>query len=140
VDVTKGRIRLTSAADRSGRTQTAEFFGGLFKIAQTGGRNPITELRLDSQLACSTRARAAAGKKKKKPKTNALWGDGKGRFRTRGRYGSAAVRGTKWLTRDQCTGTYFKVAQGAVNVRDFKAKRSVVLRKGKTYFARAKRR
>ena len=139
VDVTAGRISLTSAKDASGRTESADFYGGQFKITQTSGRNPITELRLAGELDCTRGARAAGKTKKKKPKANSLWGEGRGSFRTRGRYGSAAVRGTKWLTRDQCDGTYFKVAQGAVAVRDFKRAKTILLRAGKTYFARAAR-
>ena len=41
----------------------------------------------------------------KKPKTRKLWGDGKGNFRTTGKYSAATVRGTKWLVQDSCTGT-----------------------------------
>ena len=47
-----------------------------------------------------------------------LWGDGRGRFRTRGRYGAATVRGTKWLTLDRCDGTKVRVVRGKVSVRD----------------------
>ena len=47
-----------------------------------------------------------------------LWGDGRGRFRTRGRYGAATVRGTKWLTLDRCDGTKVRVVRGKVAVRD----------------------
>ena len=47
-----------------------------------------------------------------------LWGDGRGRFRTRGRYGAATVRGTKWLTQDRCDGTRVRVVRGKVGVQD----------------------
>ena len=43
-------------------------------------RRGITEFALNESLASCRRARAAA----KKPKTRKLWGDGKGRFRTKG--------------------------------------------------------
>ena len=60
-----------------------------------------TELALTEQLApCSSRARAA----QKKPKSRKLWGDGKGKFRTKGRYAAATVRGTRWLTQDTLRG------------------------------------
>ena len=52
-------------------------------------------------------------------RTRRLWGrDRGGRFRTRGRHGSATVRGTRWLTEDRCDGTLFKVTEGAIDVRD----------------------
>jgi hypothetical protein len=47
-----------------------------------------------------------------------LWGSGRGRFRTRGRYGAATVRGTKWLTLDRCDGTNVRVVRGKVSVQD----------------------
>ena len=55
---------------------------------------------------------------KKRP-TRRLWGSGKGRYRTRGRYSSATVRGTKWLTEDLCDGTRTTVVEGTVVVHDF---------------------
>jgi ferric-dicitrate binding protein FerR (iron transport regulator) len=52
-----------------------------------------------------------------------LWGDGRGRFRTRGRYGAATVRGTKWLTDDRCDGTLVRVKRGKVDVQDLQRPR-----------------
>ncbi len=49
-----------------------------------------------------------------------LWGDGKGRFQTRGRYAAATVRGTKWRVQDRCDGTLTTVESGVVAVRDFR--------------------
>jgi ferric-dicitrate binding protein FerR (iron transport regulator) len=76
-----------------------------------------------------------AAKRKKKRR---LWGDGSGRFRTEGEYSSATVRGTKWLVEDRCKTTLTRVTKGSVTVRDFVKKKTVVVRKGKRYIARAK--
>jgi hypothetical protein len=65
-----------------------------------------------------------------------VWGNGKGRFRTRGRYGAATVRGTRWLTVDRCDGTLFRVAQGVVQVNDVPRRRQVTVRAGGSYLAR----
>lgn len=66
-----------------------------------------------------------------------LWGrDHHGRFVTRGRYGSASVRGTVWLTRDGCDGTFFRVKRGAVDVHDNGLRRTVALHAGMSYVAR----
>jgi ferric-dicitrate binding protein FerR (iron transport regulator) len=65
-----------------------------------------------------------------------LWGDGKGKFRTKGSYSAATIRGTKWLVQDTCTTTLTRVAQGAVTVRDDVRKKNVVVRAGKSYTAR----
>jgi hypothetical protein len=67
-----------------------------------------------------------------------LWGRGTGRYQTRGRYSSATVRGTWWLTADFCDGTRTTVRQGVVAVRDFKKKKTIVLTAGKSYNTAAK--
>ena len=118
VDVTKGRIRLTSAADASGATQTADFYGGRFTITQDKSAHPVTELRLD-RPSCPA-PRVGGERHQEEEEVNEVWGDGKGAFRTRGRYGSAAVRGTKWLTRDRCDATFFpRPPRASSAVRDF---------------------
>ena len=65
-----------------------------------------------------------------------LWGSGKGKFRTDGKYSSATVRGTIWLVQDRCEGTLTKVRRGTVAVRDFKRKKTVTVKAGHTYLAR----
>ena len=78
---------------------------------------------------------AAATKKKKRR----LWGDGSGRFRTKGKHSAATVVGTKWLVEDRCGSTLTRVAKGRVRVRDFAKRKTVVVRAGKKYVARARR-
>jgi hypothetical protein len=128
VDARKGRVEITRSDGGS-----AVFSDGMFKLSQAGG---ITTVTLSEKLNCSRRALAAA----KKPKTRKLWGNGKGKFRTKGSYSAATVRGTKWLVQDTCTSTLTRVTQGVVKVRDNVKKKTVTLRKGKRYTARAKRR
>ena len=69
-----------------------------------------------------------------------LWGNGKGKFRTNGKYSAATVRGTIWLVEDRCEGTLTKVRRGTVQVRDFKRKKTVTVKAGHSYLARAQRR
>ena len=109
--------------------QTVQLYSGRFKVTQPGS---ITQFALNEPLASCRGARAAAAK----PKTRRLWGDGKGKFRTRGSYAAATVRGTKWLVQDSCAGTLVRVTQGSVVVRDFRRKKNVVVRAGKRYTAR----
>ena len=133
VDARKGVVVLTSVPKAGGKPETAKFYDGMFKVTQTGD---VTTLTLSEPLApCGKSAHAAA----KKPKTRKLWGDGKGKFRTRGQYSAATIRGTKWLVQDGCRYTRTRVAQGVVTVRDEVKKKSTVLRKGKTYTARPRR-
>jgi hypothetical protein len=48
------------------------------------------------------------------------------------------VRGTKWLTEDRCNGTLFRVKRGVIAVKDFRTGKTVLVKKGKSYLARAK--
>ena len=68
-----------------------------------------------------------------------LRANARGRFRTGGRNSSATVRGTIWDIADRCDGTLTKVRRGSVVVRDFRRKRNIVVRAGKSYLARAPR-
>jgi hypothetical protein len=65
-----------------------------------------------------------------------LWGKAKGQFRTGGRFASASIRGTVWLTRDRCDGTLVQVKQGVVKVADFVKRKTVTVRSGKSYLAK----
>jgi hypothetical protein len=137
VDARKGRVNLVSTADNGSLTQLAWFYDGIFKVGQTRGAKPITDLALAETLAkCPKAKRGKASAAAKKKKTRKLWGEGKGGFRTSGRHSSATIRGTKWLVTDSCAGTRTRVVQGTVLVRDFKRKRNVVVRAGKSYLAR----
>ena len=50
------------------------------------------------------------------------------------------MRGTKWLVEDRCTCTLTRVERGRVEVRDVVKHKTVIVRAGKRYTARAKRR
>jgi hypothetical protein len=54
-------------------------------------------------------------------------------------FSSATVRGTIWLVQDQCNGTLTKVKRGTVAVRDLKRKKTVSVKAGHSYLARAQR-
>lgn len=139
LDVTKGRARLTTAADARGRQQSVESYEGFFTILQQSG-SALTDLVLRSgnfDAVCGSGgvdiARAAQNRKV----VRRLWANGKGRFRTKGRFATAAIRGTIWRTDDRCDGTLITVRQGAVTVFDEVARRTVVVRAGRSYLAAA---
>jgi hypothetical protein len=135
VDALKGRVTIVAASDGQGGTDTAVFYGGIFKISQTKGAKPTTILRLTERLSCpKARSASIAAKRKKKRR---LWGDGEGKFRTKGKHSAATVVGTKWLVEDRCTSTLTRVVRGRVSVRDFVKKKTVIVRAGKRYIARA---
>jgi hypothetical protein len=64
-------------------------------------------------------------------------GRARGRYRTRGRYSAATVRGTTWTVTDRCDGTLTSVTSGRVVVRDFRTRRNVTVRAHRSYLARA---
>jgi hypothetical protein len=137
LDTRRGAVLLKSARDRSGRTQSARVSRGLFTVKQRARSGGFTELITagGSFRSCRTRGASASASRSKRT----LFGNGKGRFRTRGRFSSATVRGTEWGVRELCEGTLTRVRRGTVVVRDFKRHRTIRLRTGKTYLARTRR-
>jgi hypothetical protein len=134
IDTRKGRVTIVAAA---GGGQTADFYGGLFKLSQTKGSKPITVLTLVEKLTgCKAGKKANAAAKGKKKRR--LWGDGIGRFRTRGKFSAVTVAGTRWLVEDRCTSTVTRVVRGKVRVRDVGKKKTVIVKAGKKYVARSR--
>ena len=136
IDATEGTVALTSVRDKNGKTQTGQFWGGVFRVGQDR-RDAYTELKLAGKLpSCTTRNRVTAAGRRK---SRRLWGrDRGGRFRTRGRNGTATVRGTEWLTEDRCDGTFFRVTNGKILVRDTVHRKNVKLGRGDSYLAGAR--
>jgi streptogramin lyase len=142
VDAREGRVELRTAL-RQGKTQTGTFWGSIFKVRQRRDGRGMTDLVLrggsfascpGSQARRSAVAQTAA---KRGKVVRRLWGkDRHARFRTHGRDSVATVRGTVWSTVDRCDGTLTRVKEGKVLVRDLRAKRSVLLRAGRSYLAR----
>jgi hypothetical protein len=133
IDTTQGIVTLTSAGP-SGGLQTANFAGGVFKVTQPGA-SAATQLALTGGNFSVCSARRTAAKPKKKTIVRSLWGNGKGRFVTTGRFASATVRGTVWLTQDRCDGTRIFVKTGSVAVFNRKLRKTVIVTTGHSYFA-----
>ena len=134
------RARDADLGGRQGRRDPARLvLRGVFKVGQTKGAKPLTELTLAGpEPSCQkTRARARHAAAKKKPKTRQLWGDGKGAFRTTGQYSSATVRGTRWVVIDTLP-RHTHAGQGAESSRCATSggTRTIVVRAGKQYLAR----
>jgi hypothetical protein len=139
VNTLNGTILLTAGLG-GGKTNSANFYQGVFTIQQPKKAGAYMTLRLDGGnfRACGrTAGKALSIDARKKKPVRRLWGSGKGRFTTRGRYSSATVRGTKWLTQDQCNGTLTRVIRGVVRVRNFRAHKTVNVHAGHSYLALA---
>ena len=140
LDTRKGTVRLRSASTAAGKTQTGDFARGLFQVLQSGKRSQkgLTDLVLKggsfskSRCIVGNGSRVVSSKRRLRKRTvRRLRSNGTGRFRTRGRYSSATVRGTVWDTTDRCDGTLTKVTRGSVAVRDFRRRKTIVVRAGK---------
>ena len=146
INATKGELRLSSAANALGKVQTANLYSGTFQIRQKRAARPVTDLLLKGgsfgrcpRGKSSSNGTEAEAARSRGRRVRRLWGNGRGRFRTRGRYSSATVRGTTWLTQDHCNGTLTRVGKrprsSRVLVTDFVRRRTVTLRAGRSYFA-----
>lgn len=145
IDTRKGTVRLKSASDKQGGTQSGSFSQGLFKVQQARNSGGITDLRLaggdfsDCRKGSKKVIRRLRGQGPAKGEANRALLSGrkkKKRFRSRGRYSASTVRGTIWVTTDRCDGTLTTVKKGTVEVRDRVRDRTVVLHAGESYLAK----
>ena len=137
VDVTNGTLRLTTSTGTlavSGRGALANFV----LVRGTDRGRPVVELRLaGGNFGACKRALAGLSAPSPPPKViRHLWAKGKGRYRTRGRYAAATIRGTEWRTADRCDGTLVRVTQGRVEVADLPLRKNVLVRAGRSYLAK----
>jgi hypothetical protein len=115
VDATRGRVRVVTARNFKGDTQAGTFYDGAFVLTQARAARAFTDLRLvrgdfGKCASASARGRVAASRRV----VRRLWGNARGRFRTRGRFSAATVRGTVWLTTDFCDTSRTESRQGIV--------------------------
>ena len=149
VDARGGRVELTSV-DADGAIQTGEFRGRVFDLKQRKNGQVVLTLKNGDFKVCGSGKKLAAGKGQAVRTTQRfvkrfggrvirkLWDRTKARakFRTRGRYSAATVRGTAWITIDRCGGTEIRVKKGKVAVRDVVRKRTRIVKAGQSYLVR----
>jgi Ca2+-binding RTX toxin-like protein len=136
LDATSGAVRLT-AATVGGRAQSGDFSKGAFLVKQKRSARGLTELALvGGDLTKCSDARGKPQGTAARTVLRRLFGRAHGRFRTRGRYSTATVRGTTWTVTDRCDGTLTTVQKGTVLVRDRVKHRTVRLKAGQRYLAR----
>ncbi|MHB8695391.1 MAG: SchA/CurD-like domain-containing protein [Solirubrobacteraceae bacterium] len=108
IDTTHGAVDLSSAGGPGVGLQKGVFNGGAFVVAQP--RTGQTNLDLIGGLrptACLRPAAGTDGSAAAAPSQvlRTLHGHAHGKFRTRGRFAAATIRGTEWTTTDTCAGT-----------------------------------
>ncbi len=122
VDASRGAVRLVTARDASGGRQSGMFDGGAFVVTQD--RSGLVDLLLaggpGGPHACSASVGATesrhptAGAAASPTVLRLLHASAHGRFRTRGKFAAATVRGTQWTTMDRCDGTVIADHTGSV--------------------------
>jgi 6-phosphogluconolactonase (cycloisomerase 2 family) len=144
IDATQGRVVVTTAGPH-GTVQVGEFFEGKFVLRQGHDGLVVAELSGGDFSVCPTakerahRASAHASAKKAAGKhvVRKLWADAHGSYSTKGNYAAGAVQGTEWLTEDLCEGTFIKVTRDKVKVTNLVRHKSVMVKVGHSYLARA---
>jgi len=148
VDTRGGTVRVTAAVGNLGDTtadNSVSLWDGLVRIEQSGDTNAAATAKLVEKLRCGKKrgGEAKAGKSsgavatKSGKRRRRVWGSGHGNYKTAGRGGTGSVRGTTWLTKDTCRGTFFKVTNGiGITVFDFDLRQAFDLGPGQSYFAR----
>jgi Ca2+-binding RTX toxin-like protein len=142
IDPEAGVVRLATARNRAGARQIASVSAGRFTVRQRGDRRPVTELRLAGGSPRCRGSSGGRGRAKRPPPPKLAVDVAKNKRRVRyavlGEYSLAAATGTAWVTEDRCDGTLTRVTSGTVQVRDFGRDRTVKVRAGTSYLARAR--
>jgi hypothetical protein len=140
LDATNGRVVIT-VATATGGTQSAEVYGGRFKVTQdrSGETHFVLSLPLTGcpRVALPRGSVAAYGAGHRSgPRSRHLWvSETGGKWGTNGRFVSTSVEGTTWLTLDECTRSEVKVTAGKVKVRDLVRKTTKSVLAGRQYVA-----
>jgi hypothetical protein len=153
IDARRGQVAMTAAAefpqprDTRTDTQSARFAAAIFTIRQQRSRRASTTRRPATDLVIQTppgRSRACAPSEPRPPKgivrtlTGSVTSPAKGRFRAVGAASITTVRRGTWITQDRCNGTLTEVGRGRAAVFDRPAGRTVTVRAGQAYRARAR--
>jgi hypothetical protein len=162
IDSRRGTLSLVAASGHghghSEQTHTARVGGAVFGFAQS--RSPLTKGLTTFTLkdnafhgAPSFNAcKANASLLKRLPTADAIAlkkrvnstvvqtlnaSDHGGKYKTNGRYSASTVRGTVYSVSDRCDGTLTTVKRGSISVLDFQTRKTIIVRAGHSYLARA---
>ncbi len=143
LDTTGGTVAITAASPIKGRLYTGDFTAGIFQLLQSRKEKGLAQINLRdtvSNRVCKTigkGARASAARKVSNKVLGLLKSTDNGKFSTRGDYSSATVRGTAYSVEDTCAGTLTTVTRGSVVVDYFRRHKSLIVRAGHAFLAKA---
>ena len=126
------------------KTQTGKFGGAVFKVTQA--RSGLATVTLVSNAfkgapsfaSCKTKKGKAVIAAVSSKTLQLLHSSAHGKFRTKGKYAAATVRGTIWTIADRCDGTLTHAIKDTVTVSDFVRHKTIILRAGHSYLAKKK--
>ena len=126
------------------KAQTGKFGGAVFRVTQAhSGLATLTLVEgakfkgAPTFASCTTKKGKAVTARVSKKVLQLLHASGHGKFRTRGRYAAATIRGTIWTTADRCDGTLVHAIKDTVTVNDLVRHKTIALRPGHSYLALA---
>jgi hypothetical protein len=155
IDARRGTLKLVVASTKKHHTMQARLTGSVFSLSQarSGLHKGLTTFALKerafagapSYASCTARkasiARAGPDAQLAKLSPKVLQtlkaSDHGGKFRTKGRYSAATVRGTDWWTAERCDGTLTIVKRGSVSVFDDRTRKTIIVKAGHSYLAKA---
>ncbi len=147
IDSMHGKLAIVAASPARHQTYNATLSGGVYRVSQasSGRQKGLTTLKLvygvfphgPTFAVCTPRRGLAGAAGLSNSILQTLNSSAHGRFRTSGRYGAAAVRGTSWSISDRCDGTLIHAIVHAVVVQDFVRHITFLLHAGHSYLARA---
>ena len=108
LDTTKGRVKLTSAATKAGKTQASDFYDGIFQVKQSVPKAGGADHRRRPQgagVACVVLDPQRRQEEGPQDRARQAVGQRQGQVPYGGQVRSATVRGTIWLIQDGCDGT-----------------------------------
>jgi hypothetical protein len=115
---------------------------GRATFTQTRGQHPVTGLEL-ARLGCGSDSDATNRLRTRTPAAGVARVGRDARHRrwhVKGKYVGGSSTQTDWVTIDTCTKSIVRVRQGVVEVRDLVKRRTVLVRAGQSYTARARKR
>ena len=144
IDARHGTVRLTSARDSAGHTQSGDFSGGIFQVRQSRKRSArgLTDLVLRggsfNRCGSAKRGKQASASLSRRSirrlRCKRSWPLPRQRPEQLGNRARHALGDDRPLRRHAHQG-----AAQMVVVRDFRKKKNIVVKAGKSYLARAKR-
>jgi hypothetical protein len=141
---TGGTQHATLAAKKKPQTQSGKFGGAVFKVTQARSGQATLALVEGARFkgaptyaSCSTKKGKAFTAGVSTKTLQLLHASAHGKFRSKGRYSAATIRGTIWTIADRCDGTLVHAIKDTVTVDDFVLHKTIALRPGHSYLAEA---